>query len=210
MKNAEQRIGSASRVGERAEDVEDGAYAHLAAHRGNIFHGRMVIRGEHETDPRRRQAFADLRWLEHDVRTKRFEHIGAARAGRHAAIAVLGHFGARSRGNKHRCRRNIEGMRTVAACADDIDKARIVGHFDARRQLAHHLRSGGDLTNGFFFDAQASKNRCGHHRRNLALHDLAHQRNHFVVEDFAVLDDPQQSVLWLHLACSSRKFFSMS
>lgn len=39
-------------------------------------------------------------------------------------------------------------------------------------------------------------------------HDLAHQGDHFVMEDFAVLDDALQGGLRGHFRCSSRKFFN--
>jgi hypothetical protein len=42
------------------------------------------------------------------------------------------------------------------------------------------------------FDAQAGHERGGHHRRELAAHDGAHQVQHLVVEDLAVLDGAQR------------------
>ncbi len=51
------RVG---RVGQRAEDVEDGAHAHFLADRGDVLHRRMVVRREHEADAGLRDARADL------------------------------------------------------------------------------------------------------------------------------------------------------
>jgi NAD(P)H-hydrate repair Nnr-like enzyme with NAD(P)H-hydrate dehydratase domain len=65
----------------------------------------------------------------------------------------------------------------------------LCGTGDLGRQLAHHLRGGGDLADGFLLHAQAGEDGGDHHRRHLAAHDLPHQVQHLVVEDFAVLDD---------------------
>jgi hypothetical protein len=75
------------------------------------------------------------------------------------------------------------------------------------RQLAHDLRRSGDFTDRFLLDAQADDDRRNHHRRDFAAHDLAHQRNHLVVKDFAVFDHPRQASWGFIGRCSSRKFF---
>jgi len=61
MEHAHQDVGRAGRVGERAQDVEDGAHAQLAAHRRHVFHGRVVVGREHEADARLGNALGDLR-----------------------------------------------------------------------------------------------------------------------------------------------------
>jgi hypothetical protein len=86
----------------------------------------------------------------------------------------------------------------------------VVGHLDRRRQLAHDAGGGGDFADGFLLDAQPGDDGGDHDRRHLAAHDLAHQGDHFVMEDFAVLDDALQGGLRGHFWCSSRKFFNRS
>ena len=70
--------------------------------------------------------------------------------------------------------------------AHDIDQMGLVGHMHLGGKLAHHLRCGRDFTDGFLLDAQAGDQRRHHHGRHFAGHDLAHQVQHFVMEDFAV------------------------
>src|SRR5262249_38725388 len=60
--------------------------------------------------------------------------------------------------------------------------------YDPGRELAHHLRRRGDLADRLFLDAEAHGERCDHHRSGLSTHDLAHESEHLVVEDLAVLD----------------------
>ena len=50
VKHTHQNIGRASRVGQRPQDIEDGAYAQLFAHRCHIFHGRVVVGCKHEAN----------------------------------------------------------------------------------------------------------------------------------------------------------------
>ena len=50
MKHAHQNIGRVRRIGQRTEDVEEGAHAHLATNRCHRFHRRMMRRRKHEAD----------------------------------------------------------------------------------------------------------------------------------------------------------------
>jgi hypothetical protein len=131
---------------------------------------------------------ADLRRRKHDVGAERFEHVGRARLRRDAAVAVLGYRGAGRGGDEHGGGGNVEGMRAVAAGADDVDEVGVVRRVHLGRQLAHHHRRGRDLADGFLLHAQAGEDGGDHQRRDLALHDLPHQVQHFIVEDFAVFD----------------------
>ena len=52
-----------------------------------------------------------------------------------------------------------------------------------------------DLAHRLLLHPQPGQDRRGHHRRDLAAHDLAHQLDHLVVEDLAVLDGALQGFL---------------
>ena len=188
MEDTEQGIGRTGRIGQRAEDVEDGAHAHLAAYRPDIFHCRMVIGCEHEAHAGAPDAFGYLRRLQVDLRAEGFQHIGGAGFRRHATVAVLGDGGASGRSDEGRRGGDIESVRTIAAGADDVDEMRIVWCFDLGAQFAHHRCGRSDFADGFLLDAQAGEDGGGHHRRNLAGHDQPHQVQHLVMEDFAMLD----------------------
>ena len=96
---------------------------------------------------------------------------------------------------------NIEQVEMLKVCEPSppvptmSTRWRRVGHVHLGRDLAHHLRGGGDLADGFLLDAQAGDQRRHHHRRHLAAHDQAHDVQHLVVEDLAVLDGALQRFL---------------
>jgi hypothetical protein len=126
--------------------------------------------------------------LQVDVGAQRLQHVRAARLRRDTSIAVLGNRGAGRGRDEGRGGGDVEGMRRIAAGADDIDEVGVVGHLHAGAQLAHHRGRGGNLADGFLLHAQAGQDRRGHHRRYVSLHDQPHQVQHLVVEDFPVLD----------------------
>ena len=76
MEHAHQGVRRAGRIGERAEDVEEGAHAQFLAHRCHVLHGRVMIGREHETHAGRLQAFGHLRRREIDLHAERFQHVG--------------------------------------------------------------------------------------------------------------------------------------
>jgi hypothetical protein len=82
-----------------------------------------------------------------------------------------------------------------------------------RRELAHHLRRGGDLADRLLLHAQAHDEAGDLRLRELAAHDLAHDVQHLVVEHLAVLDgalDGFGDGDLLHDFVPSMKFCSIS
>ncbi|MGC4012902.1 MAG: hypothetical protein QM755_00050 [Luteolibacter sp.] len=105
--------------------------------------------------PNALDAFGDPLGRKIEVDAQRLQHVRAAGLARHAAPAVLAVLGTRRRRDEHRAGRDIEGMRAVAAGAHDVDQVRRVAHMHLGRELAHHLRGGCDLADGFLLHAQA-------------------------------------------------------
>ena len=97
--------------------------------------------------------------------------------------------------SKHGAGGDVEGVGAVAPGADDVDQVRGISHLHLGRKLAHDLRSGGDLADGFFLHAQAGDDGRRHDGRELAEHDEPHQVQHLVVEDFAVFNGALQRFL---------------
>mmetsp|Transcript_20777 Transcript_20777/g.79644 ORF Transcript_20777/g.79644 Transcript_20777/m.79644 type:complete len:352 (-) Transcript_20777:6929-7984(-) len=192
VEHAHQDVGRTGRIGQRTEDVEDGPHAELAAHRRDVLHRRVMVGREHEADAALGHAGGHLARRQLDVGAQRLQHVGAAGLAADAAVAVLGHLGAGGGGDEHRAGGDVEAVRAVAAGADDIDQMRQRAQRHLVAQLAHHLGRGGDLADGFLLHPQASDQRGGDDGRHLAGHDAAHQRQHLVVEDLAVLDDAGQ------------------
>ncbi len=86
-------------------------------------------------------------------------------------------------------------MRAIAAGADNVDHVLVIAHVHTARELAHHRGRTGDFADGFLLDPQPGEDRGNHHVGDLAAHDLPHQPDHFVVEDFAMLDGALQGFL---------------
>ena len=187
MEHAHQDVWRAGGVGQGAEDVENRLHAQLFADGGDVFHGGVVIRREHETEADVGDALGNRGGRQVDVDAQGLQHVGTAGLAADAATAVLADFGTGCRRYKHGTSRNVESVRAVATGADDVDQVGFVRHLDLGGELAHDLRGGGDFTNRLFFDTQAGDERGHHDGRHLAAHDEAHQVQHFVVEDFAVL-----------------------
>ncbi len=73
-----------------------------------------------------------------------------------------------------------------------------VRHGHLGGELAHHVGGGGDLADGLLLHPQADENAGDLRGRHLAAHDLAHQREHLVVEDLAAVDEAVQGFLGCH------------
>ncbi|EEF93691.1 hypothetical protein CATMIT_01676, partial [Catenibacterium mitsuokai DSM 15897] len=164
------------------------AHAHLAPHRRDHLHRRVVHRREHEADAGAFDALRDLFGLQLDRRAQGFEHVGAAGLGRDAAVAVLGHLGPGRSDYEHARGGDVEGVRAVAAGTHDVDQMGSVGDRYRPREFPQHGRRAGDFADGLLLHPQTGEDGRGHGRRDFPAHDRAHQRDHFVVEDFAVFD----------------------
>jgi hypothetical protein len=91
-----------------------------------VLHRAVVIGGEHEADADFIDAAADLLRRQVDIDAERFENVGAARLRGDRASAMLGDAGPGRGGDEHRRRRDVEGLRAVAAGAAGVDQVRAV------------------------------------------------------------------------------------
>jgi hypothetical protein len=120
VENAHQRVGRAGRIGQRAEDVEQGAHPHLAAHRRHVLHGAVMVGREHEAEAGFRDTGGNLLGRQHDVGAERFQHIGAPELDetlRPPCLATLPPAAATKAEVG-----DVEGVRRIAAGTDDVDK----------------------------------------------------------------------------------------
>ena len=61
-------------------------------------------------------------------------------------------------------------------------------HMHLGGKFTHDLGRSGDLADGLLFHTQSGQQSAHHQRRHLALHDHAHQVQHFIVKYFTVLN----------------------
>ena len=81
VEHTHQDVRRIGRVGQRAQDVEDGAHTEFLAHGRHVLHRGVVVRREHEADAGVGDAAADG-WCSRGsigMPSTQFEHVGAAR-----------------------------------------------------------------------------------------------------------------------------------
>ena len=115
------RVGG---IGERADEIEDGAEAERAAKRPQGLHGRVIERREEEDEAGLAQAFDGQFGRELDGHAESLEHVGSAAARGDCAVAVLGDVGSGGCGHQRGAAGDVEGLRTAAAGADAVDQLR--------------------------------------------------------------------------------------
>ena len=164
MEHAHQNVGSTGRIGQRPEDVKNGAHTQLFAHRSHVFHGRMVVRRKHKANADLFDGACDLLRRQIDVATQGLNHIGAARFAADAAPTMFGGFSPSSSGHKHGAGRDVESVSAVTSRSNDVDQVRGIGHMHFGRELTHDLGCCSDLADGFLLHTQTGDQRSRHHR----------------------------------------------
>ncbi len=99
-------------------------------------------------------------------------------------------------GGEHRGRRNIKSLRTIPVGSDDIHQIDSVAVRNPHCKFAHDLGRGRYFADSFFLYAQANGQRSDYWRRYFTAHDTAEQLQHFIMEDFAMLNATQQDFLF--------------
>ena len=127
------------RIGEGTKQIEDGARAELGPHLGDMAHGGMMGRREHEAEPARLDRARDRVRLARDIDAERGEHVGRARARGDRPVAVLGHGHAGAGNHESGAGGDIVRALAVAARAASIDGAFRRAYF----QRARPERAGG-------------------------------------------------------------------
>ena len=87
-----------------------------------------MIRRKHKTNADIFQASGDLVWRQIDLHTQTLQHVSTAALAAHTATTMLANFGASCGHYKHRTGRNVEGVRTIAPSAHNIDHMLCIGH----------------------------------------------------------------------------------
>ncbi len=173
--HADQLVRRAGRVGDGAERVEDRAGSELAARLGRVLQGGVVGRGEEEGDADLAQDVALAVGGDVDGDAEGLEDVGAAAAGRDAAVAVL-RDGKAARRDDHRggCR-DVQRVRPVAAGSARVDDDR-QPVLDLRHRTAHRLGGTDDDVGRLPVDAQRHGEGADLHRRPRAREDRVERR----------------------------------
>ena len=131
-------------VRQRAEHVEHGTRRQLAPDGRSVAHRRVVRGREHEAEAELVDRLRDplRRLLEREA--ERLEHVGRAGGRRDGAVAVLRHTGPGCGGDDRGRRRDVDRVRSVAACARGVDEVVALGR-DRQDVLAHRLGAARNL-----------------------------------------------------------------
>ena len=173
--NTRELDARASRVGERTEDVEDGALTHLFARTNGIFHGGMKLGREHEADADLLNGGGNLLGRDVEIDAEGRENIGTAALGGSGAVAVLGNFTPCACEDERSGGGDVEGVCTVAACADDVVNGFGGIEFDFHRDVTHGANRACDLGDGLAFHAQRGQIRTDLSGSCAACHDDSHR-----------------------------------
>src|SRR4051812_14163084 len=94
-----------------------------------------------------------------------------------------------SRGG-HYCRRsrNVESVRGISPCPASVDQEFVAAGLHGSGELAHYLCCCGDLPDGFLFYPEPHHESSDLRLGQLAAHDLPHDVEHLVMEDFAMFN----------------------
>src|SRR5579872_4684602 len=107
-------------IGQRAENIEDGANTDFAARWPDVPHSRMVSRGKHEAKADLLHAASNLFGTQVYLRSQCFKYIGAATTAGGGTVAVFCYCRASSSSEDTRTGRDIECSGAITACATGI------------------------------------------------------------------------------------------
>ena len=151
--NADQLMRRHRRVGQRPENIEDGAYADIAPRLHRIFHRLMKQRRKQKSDADFCDALLDpfLGRIHFDAQSA--QHVGAARLTRNRPIAMLRDIDPGA--GKHECRgrRDVESSLLIAARPAGIEDG-FGSDIYPMSLFAHHPRRAGNLVDRFPLHAQ--------------------------------------------------------
>ena len=187
-------VAGAGRVGQRPEQVEDGAHPQLAPDAGHRLEGGVEPLREEEADAHLGDGLLHHRRGRVDVDAQRPQHVGRAGARGDGAVAVLGHHHAGAGHHEGGGGRDVEGVPRVAAGAAGVDED-LGGDVDLLGAGPHHLGGAGDLLDGLALDAQRGQEGADLGRRGRAVGDLVHHRRHLGPGERVGVEQPRQRLL---------------
>ena len=170
--DAHELHGGQGGVGERTEEIEDGADAEGATHRHRVTNARVVLGRKEKADACLLEATArDLGWGV-DAHPELLEDVGRAALARDAPVAVLGDGHAAGRGDEGGGGGQVEGVGPVAAGAAAVGDGKPAG-VEVQRGRAHGFGRARHLVRGLALGLEPDEQGRELHLAHLAGHDGA-------------------------------------
>ena len=182
------------RVGERAEEVEDGGDTQLAPGRAGMAHGRVEAGGEAEAESHRVDAVGHTFRSQVEGHAEGFEEVGGAAGRRGGPVAVLADPPARTDDREGRQRGDVDRVAAVAAGAHEVDHAVGLGQHHRGGPVEHRRHQARQLLGGLALHAQGHDEPGDLRGGGVAVEDLGHGRRRLVpAEVLAGGEDAQDS-----------------
>jgi len=170
------------RIREGSEHIEDGSDSDLSARSDGVPHRGVKDGREEEANPDLVEAMTDDLRRGFDVHAQRSEHIRAAAPARYGAVAVLGHSGAGACRDESGCRRDVEGIEAVPACAARVDYRACRTRYE-EGAIPHDLGEGRDLIARLALHAHGGQERPDLGVGALPTHDRGHGRPRHILRE---------------------------
>ena len=178
------------RIGQRSQNVEHGSDAQFFPDGSDIFHGGMVLLGEHEADADGIQQFGALFRRKADIDPQSFQAVRCAGAGGGGPVAVFRYWNAGSGDDEGGGGGDIDTAGMVSAGTHDLHHFPAVGN---RKGMFPHGPGGGrNLIDGFGPGAlrgQGGQVGCILYLAGFPVHDFVHYGVGFIVGEIAFCDD---------------------
>jgi hypothetical protein len=133
-------------------------------------------------------ASADLFRGKVEVDAEGGEDVSGAALRGGGAVAMLGNLASRTRNHEGRSSGDVERVRTVAACADDVVYGLSCIEFDFDTNIAHRTNRASDLRNGLALHAEGGEIRTDLRGRGLTRHDDGHRFFGFLLGEVCPVD----------------------
>ena len=177
IEDADHLAADTRRIGERAEDVEDGADAELAARASDVPQRRLERGRVEKHEARRAEAGRERRDGKLEPDAERLEDVGPADRAGDRPVPVLGDGDAGAGDDEARGGRHVQGARAVAARAAGIHRLR--GHVGKPdRVRPHGARRTDELVDRLALHAERDEERPDLRRGRVPAEDALHCRGH--------------------------------
>ena len=179
VEHAQHHAGGVGRVGQRTQHIKNGANAQFPAYRRHVFHGAVVLLGEHEADVLLPQGTLHRLFAGVDVDAQRLQTVGSAAPRGGGPVAVLSNAHPGGCGNNAGGGGDVEAAGFVAAGAYNVQNVTVA--VQGQRLGAHGLGGPGDFFVRFALDGQGGEEGGDQRRAGLTGHNFVYAFFHLVV-----------------------------
>lgn len=192
--DAKQLVAGASRIRERAEQIEDGGDSQRRAGDAYEFHGRVMIAGEGETDIGSVHALSKSLRRKFKTDAQFFENVGRAGFTGSGAVAVFYDANSGGRDNDGGGGGDVERSAHVAAGAAGVDDDAVPFAFNRNGFFAHDGGGADEFFDGRALGGQADEQAAYLRLTGAAGHDVRESVACFIARKILAAAEFQENV----------------